>query len=137
MHDLRHIVRDSAESAGPGIISITVAGVSVVMMKGLVWCIRDYKNYLALGPGGPPHNILGWAVITFLVRPFTLGKQHTTWTGDYPEDGCHEGIKALPSRSGKRPTCGGIGPHRQLSQNAPEHMKEVSCPVRILPIYMA
>lgn len=104
-----------------------ITGVSTVALSAaLVWCIRDYRAYLALGPGGPPYNVLGWAMITFLVRPFALSKSATTSTSDYPVEGAHEDIKALPERKGERATVGGIAPHRQLSQHPPAEMREVS-----------
>lgn len=90
------------------------------------WCMWDYQQYLALGPGGPPYNVRGWAWITFGIRPFALSKAGATMVTDYPADGCHEDIQQLPSRSGERARLGGIAPHRQLSQHAPKHLENVS-----------
>ncbi|KAK1992131.1 hypothetical protein LX36DRAFT_51478 [Colletotrichum falcatum] len=90
----------------------------------LVWAVRDYRAYIALGPGGLPHNLAGWLIVTFVLRPFALSKAHATWTGDYPDKGAHDDVEALPPRKGDRAELGGIVPHRQLSQHAPERMRE-------------
>ncbi|KAL0931230.1 uncharacterized protein CTRU02_213965 [Colletotrichum truncatum] len=90
----------------------------------LAWAVRDYRDYIALGPGGVPHNFAGWLMVTLGIRPFALSKSSATWTGDYPEKGYHEDMKALPERKGERAALGGIVPHRQLSQHAPENMRE-------------
>ncbi|KAK1657422.1 hypothetical protein BDP55DRAFT_638754 [Colletotrichum godetiae] len=91
----------------------------------LLWAAyRDYRAYIALGPGGVPHNALGWLLVTLGLRPFALSKSSATWTGDYPDQGSHAEIRALPERNGERAELGGIVPHRQLSQHAPEKMRE-------------
>ncbi|KXH52776.1 hypothetical protein CNYM01_05159 [Colletotrichum nymphaeae SA-01] len=91
----------------------------------LLWtAYRDYRAYIALGPGGVPHNALGWLLVTLGLRPFALSKSSATWTGDYPDHGSHAEIRELPERKGERAELGGIVPHRQLSQHAPEKMRE-------------
>lgn len=87
----------------------------------------DYQKYLALGPGGPPYNIKGWAMITFMIRPFALSYQSRLSTVDYPREGTSVHIDSLPERKGERARTGGIAPHRQLTQHAPESMRSVSC----------
>ncbi|KAK0105069.1 hypothetical protein ONS95_004567 [Cadophora gregata] len=101
-------------------ITIPLVGASTAVV---IWCIKDYGAFLALGRGGVPYNIFGWAVITILVRPFALGVKEVTWTGDYPSEGAHQQILDLPPRSGGRAKVAGIAPHRQMTQNAPESMK--------------
>ncbi|KAJ0304456.1 hypothetical protein COL5a_001104 [Colletotrichum fioriniae] len=91
----------------------------------LLWvAYRDYRAYIALGPGGVPHNALGWLLVTLGLRPFALSKSSATWTGDYPNHGSHAEIRELPERKGERAELSGIVPHRQLSQHAPEKMRE-------------
>ncbi|KAL1633241.1 hypothetical protein SLS58_011176 [Diplodia intermedia] len=78
----------------------------------LVLGIRDYRAFIALGPGGVPHNALGWAAVTLLIRPFALSKAQATATDDYPqgdEEGmtreggkAHADVLALPARRGAR-----------------------------------
>lgn len=93
----------------------------------LWWGARDYREFLALGPGGVPYNVLGWAAITLLIRPFALSKAAATRTADYPPAAeAHADVAALPPRAGPRARVGGIAPHRQLSQHPPESMREVS-----------
>ncbi|KIW32324.1 uncharacterized protein PV07_03878 [Cladophialophora immunda] len=99
-----------------------LTGASTVALSALVWCIRDYHAFLALGPGGASYNVKGWAFVTML-RLFALSKRGATQVSDYPTDGAHEDIKNLPNRKGERAAVGGIIPHRQLSQHAPDEMK--------------
>ncbi|KAK1621754.1 hypothetical protein BDP81DRAFT_466567 [Colletotrichum phormii] len=87
-----------------------------------VWLFS--RAYIALGPGGVPHNALGWLIVALGLRPFALSKSSATWTGDYPDQGSHAEIRDLPERKGERAELGGIVPHRQLSQHAPEKMRE-------------
>ncbi|OJZ83017.1 hypothetical protein ASPFODRAFT_73516 [Aspergillus luchuensis CBS 106.47] len=89
----------------------------------VAWCANDYRKYLRLGPGGPPYNLYGWALITFTIRPFALSPSGSVWTGDYPSIGAHEYILALPPRHGERALLGGIAPHRQLTQHPAPTMK--------------
>ncbi|KAK2055754.1 hypothetical protein LY76DRAFT_618347 [Colletotrichum caudatum] len=103
------------------VLATVLASVSTSV---LVWAVRDYRAYIALGPGGVPHNIAGWLYVTIGIRPFALSKAHATWTGDYPDEGAHDEVEALPPRKGDRAQLGGIVPHRQLTQHAPERMRE-------------
>ncbi|KAJ0158676.1 hypothetical protein CTA2_11089 [Colletotrichum tanaceti] len=90
----------------------------------LAWAVRDYRAYIALGPGGVPHNFVGWLLVTLAIRPFALSQAAATWTGDFPAEGAHEDVEQVPRRRGDRAELGGIVPHRQLSQHAPERMRE-------------
>lgn len=90
------------------------------------WVIQDYREYLSLGPGGLPYNFFGWTIVTVLLRPLGLSKQQALSTTGYPSDCSHEAIQTLPKRQGTRPVAKGIIPHRQMSQKAPESMREVS-----------
>lgn len=110
--------------------TILSAGLGASLVSaGVAWCINDYRKFLSLGRGGVPYNIFGWALITFLVRPFALGAQYSVWTGDYPPKGAHDDILDLPVREGPRPQLGGIVPHRQLSQHPGSSMKQVGIPL--------
>ncbi|KIY01043.1 uncharacterized protein Z520_03709 [Fonsecaea multimorphosa CBS 102226] len=99
-----------------------LTGTSTLALSALIWCIRDYHAFLALGPGGVPYNLGGWAFVT-MIRLFALSKRGATQVSDYPIDGAHEDIKSLPNRKGERAAVGGIIPHRQLSQYPPDEMK--------------
>ena len=96
----------------------------VATLSAIIWGYRDYQDFLALGPGGAPYNVKGWAWVTFL-RLFALSKRGALGVSDYPSEGAHEEIKALPRRGGLRASIGGIIPHRQLSQHAGEEMIQV------------
>ncbi|EXJ89032.1 hypothetical protein A1O3_02096 [Capronia epimyces CBS 606.96] len=109
----------------PSILLVTTLMVALISL--VYWCVQDYRLYMSLGPGGPPYNIWGWILTSFLVRPFTLAADDTTWTGDYPDFGCHKEIEALPERAGERPVVLGIAPQRQFTQSpGPEMNKRVS-----------
>lgn len=108
----------------PSILSAITLTVSFI---GLVyWCVQDYRCFISLGPGGPPHNVYGWILTSFIVRPFTLAADDTTWTGDYPDTGTHKEVLALPEREGQRPLIVGIAPQRQLNQCPNPEMNSVS-----------
>ncbi|KAK7883604.1 hypothetical protein LTR67_011014 [Exophiala xenobiotica] len=96
---------------------LVVLGLILSFISLTYWCIQDYRLYKSLGPGGPPYNAYGWFLTSFIVRPFTLAAKDTLWTGDYPDDGAHKEILALPNRRDTRPVILGIAPQRQFSQN--------------------
>src|SRR5688572_16627885 len=96
-----------------------------LMASFAVWGYKDYQDYLALGPGGLPYNLVGWAAVAFIIRPFALSKSEATSVSDYPDAGAHESIEQLPVRKGDRALLRGVVPHRQLSQHAPEAMRQV------------
>lgn len=108
----------------PSILCTTTLTVSLLSL--VYWCVQDYRLYMSLGPGGPPYNVWGWMSTAFIVRPFTLAPDDTTWTGDYPDVGCHKEIEALPERVGGRPVVLGIAPQRQFTQRPSPEMNKVS-----------
>ncbi|KAJ4256911.1 hypothetical protein NW762_009007 [Fusarium torreyae] len=105
----------------PWVVATTSGAAALVVFA--AWCVQDYHDYLSLGPGGPPYNVKGWAWITFGIRPFALSRSGTTYVADYPVNGSRQEIENLPRREGERALLGGIAPHRQLSQHAPEKMR--------------
>ncbi|KIW66958.1 hypothetical protein PV04_06238 [Phialophora macrospora] len=106
----------------PRELALNAAAVTAAL-SAIIWCIRDYHEFLALGPGGAASNIRGWAMVTML-RPFALSKGGARQVSSYPADGAHEDIRDLPRRVGSPASVGGIIPHRQLSQHPPEEMKQ-------------
>ncbi|KIW16315.1 hypothetical protein PV08_06366 [Exophiala spinifera] len=96
---------------------VVVVGLAISLASFVSWCVQDYRLYKSLGPGGPPYNVYGWFLTSFVVRPYTLAAHDTTWTGDYPDNAAHKEILALPNRKGSRPLILGIAPQRQFSQN--------------------
>ncbi|MEP3246513.1 MAG: hypothetical protein ABJN40_16085 [Sneathiella sp.] len=83
----------------------------------LLWVVRDYKAWIALGPGGVPHNIFGWIIITAM-RP--LGGDPFDRSGfeaRIGEKGDSLFLKNLPERGRDRPTVAPHPvPHRQIDQ---------------------
>ena len=77
------------------------------------WVVRDYRGWLALGPGGLPHTPRGWLTMavlrarTWRVDPFdSSGLTGPGHLGD-----------PLPERAGPRPAVAPYPiPHRQLDQ---------------------
>lgn len=94
------------------------------------WANQNYHEYLALGPGGVPYNILGWAFVTAL-KPI---EGETLSTGMYDRDSdksgwlCKgDGEGEIPLRKGTKPKTGWhCIPHRQLDQIPGDDVKEVS-----------
>ncbi|EED14431.1 conserved hypothetical protein [Talaromyces stipitatus ATCC 10500] len=102
---------------------ILTTATAVVIAAMSTSAYRDYGVFISYGPGGPPHNALGWFMSRFLATPFG---QEMFNTGMYTRR-MQNGENAsyiiltdggqLPRRHGERPV---IGPHvvpqRQLSQ---------------------
>jgi len=93
-----------------------VALAAAVLAAG--WVVRDYRGWLALGPGGLPNTPRGWLTMAVL--------RARTWRVD-PFDttgltGAGHLTGPLPVRAGPRPTVAHYPiPHRQLDQfPAPE-----------------
>ncbi|ETI22571.1 hypothetical protein G647_06647 [Cladophialophora carrionii CBS 160.54] len=106
----------------PRELALNAAAVTATL-SAIIWCVRDYHEFLALGRGGAPYNVIGWAIVT-LLRPFALSKRGAKQVSSYPADGAHDDIRDLPTRAGLPASVGGIVPHRQLSQHPPEEMKQ-------------
>jgi hypothetical protein len=121
MHHLKHLAQ-----IPPREFALSAAALTLVLGT-VIWSLRDYQDFLALGPGGAPYNVKGWAWVTSL-RPYALSKRGALDVSSYPTDGAHEEIKNLPDRSGVRASVGGIIPHRQLSQHPSEEMNQVRIP---------
>ncbi|KAL1406163.1 hypothetical protein Q8F55_007849 [Vanrija albida] len=92
----------------------------------LVPLARSYRGFLALGPGGLPHNVLGWAVQA-LLRPFAR-ETHSVGVYDseaavwaYPSHGRVSFLwkTVLPARAAPAPEVPDyIAPQRQVTQAA-------------------
>ena len=77
--------------------------------------LKDYRAFLALGPGGTPSTFLGYLRVTYL-RLFTLRDPFQPPSLAYPTQPQWGYLRNLPHRSGPRPVTAGIAPHRQLNQ---------------------
>lgn len=129
-HRHQLILKVSMESSADSQRQLVIGGAGAVaaLLLGLAttWAIKDYNAYIALGPGGPPNNFFGWAIVNIAVRPFCSTKAKATFTDDYPKHGAHNNIESLPRRRGPRASVAGLVPHRQVTQRAPETMRTVS-----------
>ncbi len=97
---------------------LMIVGVGIGALLGGIWAYRDYRSWLALGPGGLPYNLYGWLRVTWL----RLRKRNPTdtlifepWIG---RAGDRRVLDALPIRAGNRPHVAPHPiPHRQLDQH--------------------
>ncbi len=110
----------SGEMAGFSgrVVWFVLAGLTFALVGSIFfWAVRDYKAWIALGPGGIPHNIFGWIIITAM-RP--LGGDPFDRSGFEPrigEKGDTLFLKDLPKRRRDRPTVAPHPvPHRQTDQ---------------------
>lgn len=98
----------------------TILGLGVILLLALIsWAWSDYRRWLALGPGGVPYNVRGWAQVTWMRLgardPFDMSLfQGRIGTGDDLAV-----LGTLPIRAGDRPRIDPHPiPHRQLDQHA-------------------
>jgi hypothetical protein len=87
---------------------------------------RDYQTYISMGPGGLPHNVVGWLASTLLLRPLTLGRDvRSTKPYNESREQSYLPEQFPPRREGTRPIIGPHPvPHRQLNQLPAEHVKK-------------
>lgn len=106
----------------PGKIAALTLGASAGALA--MWAYRDYRKWLALGPGGLPYNFNGWMTTTWM-RLQQCDPLDTFGLADLP--GVPEDVACLhdlPSRRGHRPSVGVHPvPHRQLDQLPDDAMK--------------
>ena len=112
-----HVLSDTTHSSRQ-----PFAGSTTIL---LTYAVADYHRFKALGPGGVPHNILAWLIVTLFLRPLAHSKRGTTNVNDFPATGASQEVFDLPGRKGERPDVGEIIPQRQLSQNAGSDMTKV------------
>ncbi|CAK7218044.1 hypothetical protein SCUCBS95973_003356 [Sporothrix curviconia] len=109
----------------------SAASVSIVGALALLpSAVRSYRGYLAIGPGGIPHNIWGW-LFQGIAQPFALRDPRDTRAFEKPAPqvvarygGSARGQKSyldidttLPARPGPRPTVPGYtAPQRQTTE---------------------
>jgi hypothetical protein len=92
---------------------------------------RDYKKFISYGPGGPPHNVIGWLAISVLAPLRRDMLDTAVYERDIKEMGEERTwLKDLPERKGLRPEVGThAAPQRQLDQVPDEDIKEVGISV--------
>jgi hypothetical protein len=95
-----------------------VLTLSILLSPSLYFVYRDYKAFLALGPGGTPSTPAGYLKISIL-RLFAVKDPllpPPVYPSLYPSTGYFSDQASFPRRTGSRPRVGGIAPHRQLDQ---------------------
>lgn len=111
------------------------AAIGILSLPALIArAVRSYRGYLALGPGGIPHNLLGWslqgalqlfawrdtrdpdAVLAYPAKQAPYGPRGArAFLGEGEGDG--EAPAVPPRRRGDRPVVPGyVAPQRQMSQ---------------------
>ena len=106
----------------PGLIAFASA-----FSLSLPWIVKNYHDYLALGPGGLPYNAAGWLLSLF----FKLWAREPLGTAVYDKDpnkaSWLEDPESIPERRGTRPTGSFfVLPARQLDKVPDEAMFPVS-----------
>ncbi|KAI1072452.1 hypothetical protein LB507_003267 [Fusarium sp. FIESC RH6] len=92
---------------------------------------EDYRGYIALGPGGPPHNVIGW-LGQILLKPLKKEPLHTSCYDEkaIKAAGPNGGVaflneKDVPVREAPRPKIGSwTAPSRQLTDLASKDIIE-------------
>ncbi|KAJ9151847.1 hypothetical protein NKR23_g2665 [Pleurostoma richardsiae] len=106
-------------------LSSTALAAAIALLPVLRSAYASYQGFLALGPGGPPHNVIGW-LGQGLLRPFATADVRdpdvfVPRTGDppYATTSFLGAGGALPQRAGERPVVPGyIAPQRQMTQHS-------------------
>ncbi|KAK2679216.1 hypothetical protein RAB80_004397 [Fusarium oxysporum f. sp. vasinfectum] len=122
-----HSIFRSFSNLTPQSQRVAIAAAAGVIIEIPVFRIaaEDYRGYLALGPGGPPHNLMGW-IGQILLKPLKKEPFHTNC---YDEKACEKAgpnghvaflnERDIPVREAPRPTIGKwTAPSRQLTDMA-------------------
>lgn len=118
-HQLHHVTRILSTPSAPSVHYLLLSTLVLSVLFPLYrFVLRDYHDFLSLGPGGTPSTFAGYLRVTWL-RLFTLKDPFTVPSptpATVPTSGY---LLRLPVRGGPRPTVAGIAPHRQLNQKPP------------------
>jgi hypothetical protein len=107
---------------------ITIAITSILTSVTLPILYQDYRNFLRLGPGGVPHNVLGWLTVSLVMCPFGCEMFSTEVYDSQPDKRRLLSDEQVPRREGGRPLIGRhVVPQRQLDQIPGREIKEVGC----------
>ncbi len=114
----------------------TVAAWTVALTLGvapiLSYAITSYRGFMALGPGGIPHNVFGWMVqgIFQLIARHDVRSAEPMTKPHVAAQFTPHGDKTffdtpLPERVGERPDVPGyVVPQRQMSDRGPEGIRD-------------
>lgn len=125
LHRLTQSVPPSLRQPSPNVrlaaYIVTALGISIPTIS---YAISSYRGYLALGRGGVPYNVFGWALQGLLQvlakrdtrdpSPFTKPKNRRSTE---PHGSKTFFDSPIPQRAGDRPTVPGyVAPQRQITQ---------------------
>jgi hypothetical protein len=104
---------------------VMIPALLIVVFGVGIWVWMDYRSWLALGPGGVPYNLDGWAQVTWM----RLWKHDPLDTSIFEKNIGKEwdvrGLGELPKRGGDRPHIDPHPiPHRQKDQFGDEQMRQ-------------
>ena len=108
--------------------SAASAALLTILLIGAPWLYNNYREFLAIGPGGMPYNVRGWLMALF----FKIFERDTLSTVEYDRETNKDrwldlSKEALPTRQGPRPNSGfHVVPVRQFDQLPSAEMKRVS-----------
>ena len=112
--------------------AIAIASATLLTAVGILCApaaYRDYKKFMSYGPGGPPHNVLGWLAISLLAplqREMLDTAVYDRDTEELGEERTWLKDEDLPQRKGPRPEVGThAAPQRQLTETPEKEIKEV------------
>lgn len=109
------------------IITIIASSILAVLSATAAPAIyRDYRAFLSLGPGGVPHNVIGWLGVSLLLCPFGREMFSTEVYDRNPDKRSFLSEDDVPRRKGRRPVVRRhVVPQRQVDQIPGAEMKEV------------
>ena len=113
---------------------ILTSTLSVFSLSVIYWFYTDYKAWLALGAGGLPYNIRGYAYQNYLRMLLSRDTKSTECYANAKSSGeeSRNFLSSLPKRVGKPPKVGlWAAPHRQLDMMPSEEIKEVGYLLRL------
>ena len=122
---LTHLPGNVSNSGSPLLAYLLYSSLLIPVIFPLYkWVLKDYNDFLALGPGGTPSTFNGYLWVTFLKVFFARSDIYTPPAVKPYEHPAQGYLSALPRRVGSRPKVAGIAPHRQISQKGSSEMLE-------------
>ena len=103
--------------------SFTHLAAITILMPTIRHLYIDYRNFIALGPGGTPKTIMGYCkvkALSMLALRDPYAPPKIPWSMVQKEGA----LCSLPQREGPRPSTLGIAPHRQTDQKPSQEMYE-------------
>ena len=124
-HPLHLVTRILSTSTSPNFQYLFYSTLVLsILLPAYRFVLRDYRDFLSLGPGGTPSTFAGYLRVSCL-RLFTLKDPFTppcATPATLPPDGY---LLRLPFRPGPRPKVVGIAPHRQINQKSSPQVHQV------------